>query len=99
MDSGSDGESLLVELQAWLEVFAEEGLSAENREFIERSGKWTAFDVSGEPEYLSLIGAQVEQVLPIRIPDGKIVGAVIETSGGKVRAEVEADDLYVAVQT
>jgi hypothetical protein len=41
------------------------------------------------------VGSSVEKVVPTSIPSGKIAGVTFGTSAGDLRAEVEADDLYV----
>jgi hypothetical protein len=97
LDSAGDGESLRVSTEAWPDPFAEDRLTPENREYVARSGKWTRFDVSREPLYAHLVGAAVEAIEPIASPSGKIVGAVLRTTAGDIRADVEADDLYVQV--
>jgi len=96
VDSGGDGESLSVVTHAWKDPFADD-LSAENRDFVAKSGKWTSVDVSRDPEYAHFIGAKVNTAEPIQAPNGKIVGVLFWTSTGNIRAEVEADALYVQV--
>jgi hypothetical protein len=72
-------------------------MTAENRAFVARSGKWTAVDVSQDPDYTILVGAVLAGLQLIEATTGKVIGLVIHTSGGDLRAEVEADDLYVQV--
>lgn len=95
IDNASDGEALRILTEAWHDPFAEP-LSAVNREFVARSGKWCAYDVSGECEFSSLMGELLESVDPIFNSAGKITGLVLRTSrGGLVRLEVAADELYL----
>jgi hypothetical protein len=47
--------------------------------------------------YSQFIDAQLDAVDSILAPSGIIIGAVFHTSAGDMRAEVEADDLYVQV--
>jgi hypothetical protein len=96
LDAGPDGESLAIRRSRWKDPFAEP-LSLENRAFVERSGKWTAFDVSNDPLYRELVGQAVSSVEPLLTQTGKVKGATLFTSGGALRSEVEADDLKVDV--
>ena len=97
LDAGPDGESLKLQEQAWEDPFAEERLTPENRAFIARSGKWTAVDVSDDPAYRPVLGGLILQANPILAETNKVVGLVLRTNCGDLRAEVEADDLYVQI--
>lgn len=90
---GSDGEALVVEPSAWIDHFSEP-LSAENREFVKKFGKWTAFDVSREAPYSRPIDEIVEEVTPIRTPEDKIQGVTIKTKGCMVEVYIEADSAH-----
>jgi hypothetical protein len=46
LDSGADGESLVVSTLRWEDPFLEGVMSPVNSDFIAKSGKWSAFDVS-----------------------------------------------------
>lgn len=96
LDAGPDGETLSVSEQPWRDPF-EGQLSQENEMYIRQSGKWTAFDVSGEAPYARLIGRAVEGVEPHLSPDGKPIGVTLRAGNGVLRAEVEADELHVDV--
>jgi hypothetical protein len=93
---GSDGASLRVDEEGWQDPF-EEPLSPENREFVERSGKWTAFDVSSKQPYNALIDRTVVDVQPIMGQLHKIVGAGIITDIGTLRVTIAFDEVLVAV--
>ena len=97
VDSGPDGEALAVAAHEWEDPFTEDRMTPENRSFVTTSGKWTAVDLSNSPEYEGFLGAVVLEIAPIMSANGKIVGAILGTSNGDIRAEVEADDLYVQV--
>jgi hypothetical protein len=60
-DNEADGESLRVTETAWADPFPEP-LSSEDREFVERSGKWTAFDVSTLRRWAKPIGERLSDV-------------------------------------
>lgn len=96
LDSGSDGESLVISTVRWDDPFAATALSVENRDFIARSGKWSAFDVSKEIDYENFVGSSIEHAAPISA-SGTVTGATFRTSAGDLRVEVEADDLYVRI--
>jgi len=94
-ENGADGESLRVTETAWADPFAEP-LSTENREFVERSGKWTAFDVSTVGRWAKLIGEPLSDVEAITDDGGKTTGVVLRTEhGGVLRLGVMADELFV----
>jgi hypothetical protein len=94
-DTGADRESLRVTETAWADPFREP-LSTENREFVERSGKWTAFDVSALGRWAKLIGEPLSDVEAITDDGGKTTGIVLRTEhGGALRLGVMADELFV----
>ena len=96
LDAGSDGESLDAKSTAWVDHFAEP-LSAENKRFVEESGKWTAFDVSAQQPYSRLISQRIVEVVPVRTLEDKIKGAMIRTARGVTQVEVDADEVSVNV--
>jgi hypothetical protein len=94
-DNAPDGESLRIIEHAWHDPFREP-LSEENREFVERSGKWTAFDVSTLGPWAKLIGEPLADVEPITNEDGKTTGILLRTThGGLIRLGVMADELFL----
>ncbi len=94
-DNAPDGESLRIIEQEWHEPFSEP-LSEENQEFVEKSGKWTAFDVSTLGPWAKLIGEPLAGVESITNEDGKTTGILIRTThGGLVRLGVMADELFL----
>jgi len=96
LDVGPDGEALAIATSAWVDPFAPP-LSTENELFVETSGKWSAFDVSGQAPYSKLVGAAIAEVKPHYTPNGKPVGATIHAGSAVVRANVDADELVVDV--
>ncbi|MEV5817964.1 hypothetical protein ABUL04_01730 [Micromonospora harpali] len=96
LESGSDGESLRLCVGEWRDPFAEP-LSAENRVFVARSGKWVAFDVSRESGYQRLIGQQLRD-LSLLVEGGKIVGAELLFGAMALRVAVRADELLVELR-
>lgn len=93
LESGADGESLRVCADEWTDQFVEP-LSPENREFVETSGRWSAFDVSELEGYKLLIGQRVEDVsLMTRM--SKVVGVQLTIGPVILTAEVGADELLV----
>lgn len=95
LDVGPDGALLAAALDQWVDPFSDDAMTPENRAFVEKSGKWTAFNVADDPEYSHLIGARIESIVPILASSGELIGVDIETSRGGIRAEVEFDDLAV----
>jgi hypothetical protein len=96
-DAGPDGERLAVSDQVWVDAF-EGHLDDVNREYVAKSGKWTAFDVSDESPYADLIGARVEAAAAIAGRDGSSVGVVMNVAGRELRASAGADELLVDVR-
>lgn len=96
LDAAPDGEALAVKDSVWIDYFTEP-LSTENMEFIERSGKWTSFDVSDRAPYSSVIDQIIDEVTAIRTPDNKITGTIIKTASNAMRVEVEADEISVDI--
>lgn len=78
LDSAPDGETVRVELGRWEDAFAEP-LSAENREFVATSGKWTRVPVSDQAPYSELIGARVLAVGGLLDVHGAMAGCAFET--------------------
>jgi len=97
LDSGADGESLRISTLRWEDPFAAGPLSSENRDFIAKSRKWSAFDVSEEIGHAIFVGSRIEQVIPNSTAGGTITGVTFKTLAGDLRAQVEADDLYVRI--
>ena len=96
LESGADGESLRVSVGEWVDPFAEP-LSAENREFVEASGKRTVFDVSELEGYKLLIGQRVEN-FSLMTRARKIVGVRLLIGPAALTAEVGADELLVELR-
>ena len=95
LDSGADGESMRVTGQRWTDPFGEP-LSPENRAWVDRVGKWSAFDVGDDPEYAALAAGTVLSVDPIYEND-TVTGALVRTAGGTLRAHVEFDEMLMTV--
>lgn len=99
VDGHGDGERVRLGVDEWLDPFAVDDLDAVNRRFVEKHGKWTAFDVTDEPPYGRLAGAEVTSIRFLLSDRGRSVGVVVDTSGGSLVAEVECDDLRVEVRS
>ena len=96
IEQGSDESSLRVQNERWKDPF-EGRLDAVNREWVDTHGKWTRFDVSGDPCYTHLVGAVITDVVLVEDPDGVVTGAVISAGDGVIRVDVGGDDLVVQV--
>jgi hypothetical protein len=95
LDSRADGESIRVTGLRWTDPFGEP-LSLENRAWVDEVGKWCAFDVRDDPEYVALAGDPVLSVDPVYGND-TITGALVRTANATLRAHVEADEMQVTV--
>src|SRR5436309_302811 len=73
LECGPDGEALRLSRRPWDDPFSDP-LTPENAEFVQRSGKWTAFDVSGETPYASFVDARLARCDPVRNIEGLITG-------------------------
>lgn len=93
-DAAGDGYTLKIRKGPWLDPFAEP-LSQENREFVEKHGKWTAFDVSHTSPYETFIGTPISDVDAVRDTSGEVVGAAVHWPVGHLRIEVAGDELFV----
>lgn len=93
LESGTDGESLRFAVGEWVDPFVEP-LSPENRDFVAKSGKWTAFDVSSDRNFGRLIGGRIGDV-NLLTASGKIVGIELIFGSVTLKAEVRADELFV----
>jgi hypothetical protein len=71
-------------------------LSEEKRAFVGKSGKWAAFGVSAEAAFATVIGDVLATAEPVYADPGTMTGVILRTgSGGVVRVDVEADELFV----
>jgi hypothetical protein len=96
-DSGADGYTLKIQFAEWVDIFAEP-LSDENREYVAKSGKPMAFDVSDQPPYRDLVGQSVVDVRPQSDSPGKLTGVSFVTESHVLHAVVGPDELIVQVQ-
>jgi hypothetical protein len=94
--AAGNGEALRVDDEAWVDPFAEP-LDDVNRDYVRDVGKWTAFDLSDEEPYSQICGSTVTSVKEIAIPGPVVIGVVIHTTGGRLQAKVNADELLVEV--
>lgn len=94
LDAGRDGEVLRVTTNAWVDPFGGE-LSPESIEFVRVSGKWTAFDVSEDPEYLPFIGSTIFNAHVHRVESRKATGITIVTSAGTIVGRALFDEFEV----
>ncbi|CAN5279023.1 hypothetical protein BH09ACT1_BH09ACT1_26120 [soil metagenome] len=96
-DSGPDGEAVTAKLKSWVDPFEGE-LSDENRAWVEEAGKWTAFDVSREADYLLLIGAVIIGA-EVRLSEWRNpTGVTLTTSAGRIVANTEWDEFEVRIE-
>ena len=92
---GGYGWRLICESEPWRDPFAPP-LSDDNREFVSKSGKWTAFDVSARSPYRVLVGATVLRASRSEEAEKSTVVSVV-TSEGTLVVREEWDETYVHV--
>lgn len=96
VDAGADGETLAVRRGPWVDPFAEP-LSEVNREFVERSGKWTAFVIGRGDKLGRIIGRTLDHVEPQSNWTGQICGARLFFGPLMLVAMVGVDELIVSL--
>jgi hypothetical protein len=96
LDSASNGQDLVVQVGGWSDSFAEP-LSPQDHAYIEENGKWSAFDVSQEAEYVPLIGMRVTSVEKWCNSDGALIGATIRIGAHIAALDPNGDELTVSV--
>lgn len=94
-DAGANGANLTVRDGSWYDPFSEP-LSGENRAWVAQYGKWTAFDVSREPPYDSLIGETARSFQTVYWSLIDDIERVSIHFGFWLKIEVGADDLRVS---
>ncbi|SKA95685.1 hypothetical protein SAMN06295879_2061 [Agreia bicolorata] len=97
-DAGGDGETLKVSGVRWIDPFlAEDPPSEVNKAYVDKYGKWTAFDVVGSPEYRQFLEGVIQGVVPRKTLDGRLTGVVLQTTKGDMSVMAEWDELVVAL--
>ncbi len=90
---GADGEALNVDEGPWRDPFGAPQ-SAANADFVDRRGKWVAFDLSDVPPYSRLLGLIVS-VEPVQLAE-KVVGVALTTAAGAdVQVTCNGDETWV----
>ena len=95
LDSGADGERLRVGTERWMDPF-EGKVTPENIEYVARSGKYTAFDVSAEFPYSDVLGGTVDDVEMTTLPSGAVSGVSFLIGTLTLSAQTIADELIVS---
>lgn len=96
-EGGGDGQTLVVGDRQWVDPFAPP-LSAENLQWVEEVGKWTAYEVDPSDPACRFIGSSIDAFYPIE-SFGVIAGVVLESKCGELRILVESDEITVSVNT
>jgi hypothetical protein len=81
---------------AWVDPF-EEPLSESDRAYLDRFGRWSAFDVSDQMPYGWLIGRQVRQSIPQFNDLLELTGLLIRTDVAVLDLELWAGELRAFV--
>jgi hypothetical protein len=82
---------------AWVDPLAPP-LSVLDRAYVERYGKWSAFDVSTEEPYGPLIGATVRQAVPQLNDLLELTGLVVRTDNAVLDLQMWAGELRAFVR-
>ena len=90
----SDGCHLRAIPGHWIDPL-EGSLSEENAEFVERHGKFEAFDVSSDLPYSQVIGHTIADMVPLTDLHGQVIGFQLTAADTVLRGWVESDEFYV----
>lgn len=91
---GDDGETVRIVAAPWDDPFGEP-LSAENRVFVEQSGKWTLVATSTTLEMALLIGRRIHRVFLVRDDRGTLRGVRLAIGGSALTYAVDGDEGFV----
>lgn len=86
-----DGHSVVATDKAWTDPFAGP-LSAENKNFLNQSGKWSIFDISHQPHVNPYLGKRIDQVFSIEDTDGRSRGIMLGINGTYIGYVVDSDE-------
>jgi hypothetical protein len=96
MEVGPGGEVLRVSAVRWVDPFAEP-LSPENRTYVIRFGKWTAFDVTGVSPYVALRDQPLVSVVPEETESGELHAVQVGVLTGTLQIRAEWDELVLDI--
>jgi hypothetical protein len=82
---------------AWMEPFAEP-LTDEDRVYLERYGRWSAYDVTAQAPYSWLIGETILQVIPQFNDLLELTGMLVRTQAAILDLQVWAGELRAFVR-
>ena len=82
---------------AWVEPFADP-MSDSDRAYVERYGRWTAFDVSAQAPYGQLVGSTIRQAIPQFNELLELTGMLIRTEGAILDLQIWAGELRAFVR-
>ena len=102
-----DGESLLCDAasdwtldfygKAWVEPLREP-LSETDKAYVDRYGRWRAYDVTDQPMYRGLVGRTVRQALPQYNELLEMTGLLVRTDESVLDLQIWAGELRVFVR-
>ncbi|WP_139230700.1 MULTISPECIES: hypothetical protein [unclassified Leifsonia] len=98
LDSGADGEILVLKEGPWVDPFSRfEDESEVNQQFIREHGKWAFFDVGNEAAVRPSVGIRLVHVEPVldAFHHTKLVGVTLESTAGVIECVTGADELLV----
>jgi len=90
---GADGEQVGCHAGPWQDPF-DVPLSEANADFVRRSGKWVAFDLTEVPPYAQLVG-RITSVQPMKRGEKVFGVTLINDVGAKVEVTCDADETWV----
>ena len=93
-DCEGDGESLRVRERCWNDPFEGE-LSADNRQFVESSGRWRRTEVSDWQGYRDLKGHVITEIQLLTNQHGRVAGVRFAANNRFMWFVVEGDECRV----
>jgi hypothetical protein len=82
---------------AWVDPFREP-VSESDRAYLDRYGRWSAFDVTDQLPYSSLVGQRVRQAVPQLNDLLELTGLVLRTDGANLDLQLWAGELRAFVR-
>jgi hypothetical protein len=95
LSGGTDGQSVVVSFTPWKDVF-QEPLSEENREYVERHGKWSIFDTSNEERNREIVHSTITDFCDIVDEHDQRRGVRIHIGHEYLSYIVDSDEGFVS---
>jgi len=95
-DAGPNGQELVLTAAEWVDPFVPP-LSPESLDYVNRYGRWVAFDVSAEKGFRALVGTPVSHVAEVRSERNELVGLEVTFPRAMLRVVADSNESFVEV--